>query len=219
MQVFAYNEIDSTNSEAKRLIETNQISGTAIVKTKIQTAGRGRLERIWQTMEGNLAFSVVIPKKWVKNANILPAMVCVAVRNCITENDCVKFKWPNDLLACKDIPAKFSGILIENVGEFLIVGIGVNVGWSPENVMYEATHLEKHGMKIEGEEKVAKELLQILNSNEKDVLKKWAECNFYNEKQVQINGQVGIFVGVSENFEAKILVDEQIHLISYGDVC
>ena len=223
MQVFEYREIDSTNLEARRLIESGiidagQINSSAIVKTKLQTAGRGRMERIWQNKAGNLAFSVVIPKKWVNNLSVLPAMVCVAVRNCIVKNDCVKFKWPNDLLVCEGKPAKFSGILIENIGDFLIVGIGVNVGWSPENMMYEATHLEKHGMQIASEEKIAKELFEILNANAKDVVKKWEECNFYNEKQVKINGYVGIFVGVSENFAAKILVENEIITVNYGDV-
>lgn len=218
MKIFDYSEIDSTNLEAKRLVDTNQIAISAIVKTKLQTAGRGRFERIWKNKEGNIAFSVVFPKKWVKNINILPAVACIAVRNCITPNDLVKLKWPNDLLVCKDFPAKFCGILIENIGDFIIVGIGVNVLWSPENVIYNSTNLIEYGLKIESEEKIAKEFFALLNKNSKEILQEWERNNYYFEKQVDISGKYGIFMGVDENFAAQLMVEGDLIKINYGDV-
>lgn len=38
-------------------------------------------------------------------------------------------KWPNDLLLG---PAKLAGILLERSGGAVVVGIGVNLSWSPE---------------------------------------------------------------------------------------
>ncbi len=42
-----------------------------------------------------------------------------------------RLKWPNDLLLDG---AKVSGILLERAGDALVVGIGVNVGWAPDDL-------------------------------------------------------------------------------------
>lgn len=55
-----HDEIDSTNSEAKRLVLSGDATQSIILAHR-QTAGRGRYGRVWQSEAGNLHMSVLMP--------------------------------------------------------------------------------------------------------------------------------------------------------------
>ena len=52
--VVAFDEIDSTNAEARRRAEAGE-TGPLWLTAGVQTAGRGRRGRVWETVTGNLA--------------------------------------------------------------------------------------------------------------------------------------------------------------------
>jgi BirA family biotin operon repressor/biotin-[acetyl-CoA-carboxylase] ligase len=224
-KILKFFEIDSTNLECKRIIDSksvlNSLQNNIIVTAQVQTQGRGRLDRNWVSLQGNMMFSIIIPKAWVKNFNTLPVCVCLAIFREISPNIDVKFKWPNDLLIIENgVPKKFCGVLIENYAEFCIIGIGVNVvGSPPVNTLFPATHLQKYGIQISSEEKINASLLEILNENQVEVLKKWQEMNYFQGKNVKINGIEGIFEGVDENFSVILRNNaKETRIITFGDV-
>ena len=223
-KILNFFEIDSTNLESKRIIDSktvlNVLQNNIIVSAKIQTQGRGRLDRNWVSLIGNMMFSIVIPKAWVKNFNTLSPCVCLAIFREISPNIDVKFKWPNDLLIIEnDIPKKFCGVLIETHCEFFIIGVGINVVDNPfEKTIFPATHLQKHGIKISNEENINASLLEILNENQSEILKKWQEMNYFQGKNVKINGIEGIFEGVDENFSVILKQNEERRIVTFGDV-
>ena len=53
-----------------------------------------------------------------------------------------RVKWPNDILCAG---AKIAGMLLEQAGDFIILGVGVNVVAHPEPALYPATSLAKTG--------------------------------------------------------------------------
>jgi BirA family biotin operon repressor/biotin-[acetyl-CoA-carboxylase] ligase len=53
-RVVAFDEIDSTNAEARRRAEKGE-TGPLWLTAGVQTAGRGRRGRVWETASGNLA--------------------------------------------------------------------------------------------------------------------------------------------------------------------
>ena len=58
-EIIRLTETTSTNDEALRL--SNGDSGKlTVVTAERQTAGRGRRGRVWQSMEGNLFFSLLL---------------------------------------------------------------------------------------------------------------------------------------------------------------
>ena len=59
-QLIEHDEIDSTNSEAKRLVLSGNATQSIIWAHK-QTAGRGRYGRVWQSESGNLHMSILMP--------------------------------------------------------------------------------------------------------------------------------------------------------------
>ena len=127
-----YDEIDSTNTEAKRLADAGAKEGTLIVAGK-QTAGRGRRGRSWQDdKENSLLMSLILkPQFKLEKASMITLVQALAVRKGIsvyTEKE-VLIKWPNDILINK---RKAAGILTElhlekESMKALIIGTGVNV--------------------------------------------------------------------------------------------
>lgn len=104
-----------------------------------QTAGRGRLDRTWDTPAGAaLTFSVLLrPQLDATRWPLLPLLVGSAVRGALpaTGARAATLKWPNDVLIGE---RKVAGILVERVegpaGPAAVVGIGLNVSSRAEEL-------------------------------------------------------------------------------------
>lgn len=103
-----------------------------VVVTDHQTAGRGRLDRVWETPAGQaLTFSALVdPGLPDAQWPMLPLVTGLAVADVVTEAGASArltpwLKWPNDVLVDG---AKVAGILVERTPERLaVVGVGLNV--------------------------------------------------------------------------------------------
>ncbi|MFT4967954.1 MAG: BirA family biotin operon repressor/biotin-[acetyl-CoA-carboxylase] ligase [Candidatus Deianiraeaceae bacterium] len=218
MRHIKYEEIDSTNLEAKRLIDSQAIHQITIISAKIQTHGRGRMDRSWVSIQGNMMFSIIIPQKWVKN-NLLPICVCIAIYEVISPNNNVYFKWPNDILIVNDVPKKCCGVLIENYNDYFIVGIGVNIVSHPlHDMRFPVTHLQLNNLQIQSEESIARQLLLCLNIPAKAVLDTWSKRNFFQGKAVEINGFGGIFQNINDDMSIEIQNQDTVKTFHYGDL-
>ncbi len=142
---------DSTNSEAMRRAEEGAEDGT-LIWARRQTEGRGRRGRSWQSLAGNLFFSLVLrPDCSPQQAAQLGFVAAVALGDAIGSVAPpmieVQFKWPNDVLLNE---RKGAGILLESkiadgAMEWLVLGIGVNVEAYPEDLEPPATSLRFEG--------------------------------------------------------------------------
>jgi BirA family biotin operon repressor/biotin-[acetyl-CoA-carboxylase] ligase len=143
-----HEELDSTNSEARRLAEVGKCSPTWIVADR-QTAGRGRRGRVWETLTGNLAATLLLPKP--PNAAQLSFAAALAVSDAamrFVPQASVTVKWPNDVLADG---RKLSGILLEAGDGWLAIGIGVNLATAPTGTEFPAVSLAEFGAAISSE--------------------------------------------------------------------
>ena len=127
-----YDEIESTNNEAKKLASGGAPEGTVVI-AEHQSAGRGRLGRQWTSPAGKgLLFSVVLrPRLPMTEAHLLTLVAATAAAEGIEGQTKipVQVKWPNDLIVNN---RKVGGILLEVSGEFdevnwVVVGVGINV--------------------------------------------------------------------------------------------
>jgi BirA family biotin operon repressor/biotin-[acetyl-CoA-carboxylase] ligase len=95
-----YDEIESTNLEAKSLAADGAPEGTVVI-AECQTAGRGRLGRRWTSPAGRgLLFSVVLrPDLPMSDAHLLTLVAATAAADAIEAHTgvAVRLKWPNDL--------------------------------------------------------------------------------------------------------------------------
>ena len=88
LTVHAYDSIDSTSLEAKRLLEGGQ-RPPFLVFAKEQSGGRGRTGRSWQSPVGNLYLTVVTPQseKSGSDHGLIPLQVAYLLASWI------QYKW------------------------------------------------------------------------------------------------------------------------------
>ena len=128
--VCVFDELDSTNTEAKRRAANGE--QRAILIARSQSAGRGRMGRSFYSPENSgVYFSLLMPmESAMENGVFLTSAVSVAVMRAIRSltGKQVGIKWVNDLFWQG---RKVCGILCESVclGEerSVVIGIGINV--------------------------------------------------------------------------------------------
>ncbi|MCK4757720.1 MAG: biotin--[acetyl-CoA-carboxylase] ligase [Thermoplasmata archaeon] len=131
-KIFRMDEVDSTNSFAKELI-TQSVEEGCLVISDIQTGGKGRMDRKWESPKGGLWLSIILKPKGElvgDRLGIIPLMSgCAAARAIEAISGLTtRVKWPNDVIINEN---KISGILSESIvhnrERWVIVGIGINV--------------------------------------------------------------------------------------------
>ena len=152
--LLAFDTLDSTNEEAKRLAKGGGCHG-AVIWAKEQTAGKGRMGRVWESQTGNLFVSILLAPD--KALDALPQLSFVSaiaaidtLKGIIDDND-LKCKWPNDIIL-KD--KKCGGILLESFKtpednkQWVVVGIGINIDHFPTDTHFPATCLKEAGVEL-----------------------------------------------------------------------
>lgn len=133
-ELHCFEEIDSTNTYLKKLAITGAAHGTAAVADS-QTAGRGRMERVFQSPKGKGIYLSVLLRPQLPPQKLLPVTALCGVGVCrAVERVCgvkPQLKWPNDPVVNGK---KLCGILTEMALEgetgrlqYLVLGVGLNV--------------------------------------------------------------------------------------------
>ncbi len=98
-----------------------------------QWSGRGQMRRAWISPPGNLYAAwrwPSPPKEW---SGLLPLVVGYVIQRFFSEKGIeLRIKWPNDLLYRN---RKVGGILIEEKHGEVLVGVGMNLVWSPDDTL------------------------------------------------------------------------------------
>ncbi|WP_287154088.1 biotin--[acetyl-CoA-carboxylase] ligase [Candidatus Solincola tengchongensis] len=157
-----YDVLDSTNLEARRLLARGAREGL-VVTAAHQTAGRGRMDRSWLDRPGKSLLASLVFRK--KDPFAVAALVAVSVRAAVRSlgGEGPLCKWPNDLVYGK---RKVGGLLAESFRhqgtDFLIVGLGLNVGYLPEELNFFARLPPTSLLIEEGKSWSAEEILHAL---------------------------------------------------------
>lgn len=123
--------VDSTQAFLRR----NPHLGFCAVLADRQTEGRGRQGNRWESDAGaGLWLSVALPiSAGVAPGLVLQRAMTAAAQVLDPEGRVLGLKWPNDLVAWKGgCLVKVGGILGEQVGPRLILGLGVNLEAAPD---------------------------------------------------------------------------------------
>jgi BirA family transcriptional regulator, biotin operon repressor / biotin---[acetyl-CoA-carboxylase] ligase len=150
----AFDVIDSTNEEARRLAGAGE-AGPIWTSAACQTAGRGRRGRVWESPTGNLAATLMLrPGKSATECAQLSFVAAIAAADMAVDFASaaeIRVKWPNDVLANG---TKLAGILLESAsvgGEapaWLAIGIGINLASHPDGTEFPATSLKALGVGV-----------------------------------------------------------------------
>lgn len=241
--IYYHDQIDSTNTEAKRLLTEHREEGINLHGTLIlaeeQTKGRGRLGRDWSSPnEGGVWMSLVLrPELPASICPMLTIVAALAVNSAIRkQTGLLSFiKWPNDIIISGK---KVCGILTEMAGlsqgrPDIIIGIGINANRDefPEELRESATSLS-----LEKGDIIPRSLLigEIINQLEKyfnrflitrDLSELKAEYEEYlvnRGKQVRVlereSEYTGTALGINEQGALLVESKEEIREIISGEV-
>ena len=148
----AFDRVESTNDEARRLAEQGAAAGAVVVAGE-QLKGRGLHGRAWASPPGNLYASLLLrPEGTLGEAAQLSLVASLALAEALIALGPpaaeVRVKWPNDVLVRG---AKVAGFLLESAAAadervaWLIIGSGVNIASAPAGTPYPATALRYEG--------------------------------------------------------------------------
>lgn len=118
-----------------------------------QTLGRGKPGSVWQSIKGNFMCSFKILNKYGLNQCQLSVFFGLVIGEVVQSYiEKVQYKYPNDVYVQDK---KIAGVLIEFDGDFIVVGMGVNLLNSPAF----ATNLLEYGVKVSSREFLQKILV------------------------------------------------------------
>ncbi len=237
--VIAYASIDSTNSEAKRLLET-QLSGNFLVVSDEQTAGRGRHGRFFHSPEKTgLYMSLALQHISSEvDAALLTTAAAVAVCQSIEHMTSLspKIKWVNDIFLNG---RKICGILTEGIMNFetqsvesIILGIGINISVDreqlPEDLKDKVGGITNHSSGTINRNNLTVSIINNFlaiyqNINSRTFLEDYRERCFvlgktitFKQKQEQIRA---IAEGIDDDGGLIVRLEDGSHkILSYGEI-
>ncbi len=144
---------ESTNALLSAEAETGIAKEGYVIRTEHQTAGRGRLERDWESPPGkSILFSALLyPNIELSKLSVIGLMISMVILDAVSAffknqsangglpENCLRLKWPNDIMVNNK---KLCGILCESGTDprgkrYVVIGAGLNVNqdkndFSPE---------------------------------------------------------------------------------------
>ncbi len=235
VEIFTYDTLDSTNSEAKRQAQTGGADTPALYIARTQTGGRGRLGRSFHSpadtgLYMTLAYTTARPLSESVRVTALAAVAAVAAIEALTDKH-PRIKWVNDIYLAD---AKAAGILTEAVTRpdgrtRMVVGLGINLTTSafPSGLRAPATSLFSDGEMSA----VSPEFTGMLAGRIAASLLGWAtekataetlpdgeRCLDFYRRHLLYVGERVICTRGHEAFEGRVLgVDEDYALLTEAD--
>lgn len=211
IDIVIYDEIDSTNTEAKRRLYSSDVKDFTVIVADMQKGGRGRTGKSFTSPKGSgVYFSIILHPKDSYDFSyfdLTTVKAAVAVAEGIRESTGkqVEIKWVNDLFLKGK---KICGILSELDADFesrsvksVIVGIGINVNKPKDDSFKDLKDIAGYI----GTEVIRNEILSsILNAfYENNYLKSDKEIIDYYKKHSLVIGRDLSFVLNGKKYSAK----------------
>jgi BirA family biotin operon repressor/biotin-[acetyl-CoA-carboxylase] ligase len=231
-------EVDSTNEYIKRYLNSGRLTAGTVVVAELQSQGKGRAGRKWDSPRGGLWFSVLLrPEIPLERMALLSLVFAVGISQALNkfiDVNC-QLKWPNDIYISDK---KLAGILLESVNSAhnnsLIVGVGINMNLdkntlSPANREL-AANLSDYSPVILDRSHILSAVLQymdiyyklFLDAGFDAILPEYkAHCRHLNQP-ISVNSAGRVITGINIDIDTsgKLIIDtgRKIEEISAGDV-
>ncbi|MCK5598226.1 biotin--[acetyl-CoA-carboxylase] ligase [bacterium] len=210
--LYSYKEISSTNTVAKELSESGSAKG--IVTALTQSGGRGRRERVWDSPEGGLWFSLfeTVPDEDIRKLSFFMNFgIILAAINTMKQyldSDTLKVKWPNDIYASGK---KLGGVLLETFdgpsGKTVVSGMGLNT-WNGSKENW--TSLLDLGIKKVPNFEILEKLIMNLNilreklyDSSEELMAGWEKYDLFSGKTVKVKSSQGNFEGTVKGYSSS----------------
>ncbi len=198
-------EISSTNDRALALAREDA-TRTALIVAEYQTAGRGRRGAPWVAPAGtSILASLLVPVEKMPPPGHLAILTGVSVAQGIKQFGVdAKIKWPNDIMVAD---RKVCGILVETVGQAVVIGFGINYSVPddafPPELRDRAGSLHRlTGQSFSREDVLAQvvhtlleNFLRVRQGGITKLLLPWNQLNWLMRRSVRVSGPLGVVDG------------------------
>ena len=206
----------STNAEARRLADSTESPGGAIVVANAQSAGRGRLGGGGRVIAVRISIQ---PRPLPGASSVAPVCVLAWAAAMAEVLDC-QVKWPNDLITSGG--RKLGGILAELSAEaervrFVVLGVGINVNQIDFPGLPDATSLAlETGMPHDRARLLARlvQAVEAVPTNGQPDLSAWRARSHTLGRRVRVGEIEGVATDVRD--DGALIVDG--HPVLAGDV-
>ena len=220
-----YDEIDSTNDEAKRI---EGIKDFHIFITEKQTKGRGRHGKKWSSPNtGNIYMTISTSQNTsqMNPISIISGLICKKDIDKLIRKPSIMLKWPNDILFNDK---KIGGILVEteinkeNIKT--IIGIGINLNINKEESWWgDLSRFALESKRNELINLILTEFLNIFDNSYDNWLDDWKKSCMHINKEIEIfDGEhlkkKAIFKDIDAQGNAIIETKEGEEVIATGQI-
>jgi BirA family biotin operon repressor/biotin-[acetyl-CoA-carboxylase] ligase len=206
--------LDVETCESTQLLVDTSLSEGALVVTDHQTAGRGRLGRSWEAPPGAaLLFSLLLRPPPERQVPELSLVAGIAVADTLERELglSIQLKWPNDVMLRRK---KVAGCLAEARDEAVVLGIGVNVNQTREELPEGAGSLRTLTGREWDREALLAGLLEDLGSRYAawrsagldGVYEGLGPRDFLRGRRVSVNGTTGVATMINREGRLEIQV-------------
>lgn len=126
--------VDSVLTSARQFASIGCLDPFDSVTAVEQTAGRGQYGRTWQSPAGNIYAALRLPQVPPFTTTAAATAVSAVIADVLAQEGWnISLKWPNDLVVTRDgFEYKVGGVLLEERGDLLTAGIGINLANHPD---------------------------------------------------------------------------------------
>ena len=225
LNLHIYDEIDSTNDEAKRI---EGIKDFHIFITEKQTKGRGRHGKKWSSPNtGNIYMTISTSQNTsqMNPISLISGLICKKAIDKLIRKPSIMLKWPNDILFNDK---KIGGILVEteinkeNIKT--IIGIGINLNINKEESWWgDLSRFALESKRNELINLILTEFLNIFDNSYDNWLDDWKKSCMHINKEIEIfDGEhlkkKAIFKDIDAQGNAIIETKDGEEVISTGQI-
>ena len=224
VKVDVFEEIDSTNDEAKRISLENEFH---LIIAEKQSKGRGRHGKTWSSPDSHNIYMTICTQNDLSFApeSLITGIICRKSINNINKDINIGLKWPNDLILNKK---KIGGILIEkehyqNKAK-TIIGIGINLNIEKKESWW--GDLSKFNLESKRNEliiEIINNLIKVFDGKDFDWLNEWRQACVHINKEIKIHKknnkkENAIFKDVDNFGNAIIETTSGLEVFSSGQI-
>ena len=212
----------------QQLVDRDLDEGAAAVCDG-QTQGRGRLGRGWDTPPGTAILSSVLLKPSGGQLEQLSLVAGLAAAETVERalGLAVQLKWPNDVMVNR---RKVAGVLAEAANGSVVVGIGINVNQSREELPGDARVQPASLYTTDGVRRERAPLLADLFASMEQSYARWLEGgldalyhnlgarDFLRGRRVFVDGRAGTGIGIDRSGRMEVELDGERVAVESGEV-
>ena len=223
-----YRYVESCGS-TQELLEPDDPEGAVTVCDE-QTAGRGRLGRVWRAPSGtSILCSMLLrppPERRAPELSLVAGMAAAdAVEEALTL--AAQIKWPNDVMVNRK---KVAGVLAEARGDAVVIGVGINVNQGPDDLPEDSCGRAASLLTTDGVRRDRAPILATLIHRLELHYGRWLDAgldgiydflgarDFLRGRHVAVDGASGEAIGIARDGRLEIVVDGAHRFVESGEV-